>query len=315
MKVSKEIKTALLVLVSIALLLWGYNFLKGKNIFDNSRKFYVEYANVEGLSTASAVTINGLGVGKVNHIAIQSNGKLLVEILMTNPVEIPKSSKAIIYAPGLIGGKQIAIETNYASKEMAKSGDYLVAGTQTGLLDGLGAKADPVMQKLDSVLYNVNRLVIGINGTLDPAAQKNLQNALAELNQTMINAKGITSKFDRIVSSNEGKINNIMTDFNATSQNLNKLSTNLSQADLNAIVSKFDHAATNLDNLISSIDRGEGNIGKLMKDETLYKNLNKASKELSQLIEDVKLNPKRYVSISVFGKNAGPYVAPDTLKK
>ncbi len=315
MKVSKEIKTALLVLVSIALLLWGYNFLKGKNLFDSSRKFYVEYTNVEGLSTASAVTINGLGVGKVNHIAIQPNGKLLVEILMTNPVEIPKSSKAIIYAPALIGGKQIAIETNYASREMAESGDYLIAGTQAGLLDGLGAKADPVMQKLDSVLYNVNKLVIGINGTLDPVAQKNLQNALAELNQTMVNAKGITSKFDRIVSSNEGKINNIMTDFNTTSQNLNKLSTNLSQADLNAIVSKFDHAATNLDNLISSIDRGEGNIGKLMKDETLYKNLNKASKELSQLLEDVKLNPKRYVSISVFGKNAGPYVAPDTLKK
>ena len=315
MKISKEIKTALLVLVSIALLLWGYNFLNGKNIFDNSRKFYVEYDNVEGLTTASTVTINGLVVGKVSHITIQPSGKLKVELLMTNPVEFSKSSQAVIYAPGLLGGKQISIVADYTHKELAQSGDFLVAGVQLGMIDGLGAKADPVMQKLDSVLYNVNKLVVGVNATLDPVAQKNLQNAMAELNQTMINARGITTKFDQLVSSNEGKINSIVTDFNVTSQNLNKLSTNLSQADLNAIVTKFDHAATNLDHLIASIDRGEGNIGKLMKDETLYQNLNKASKELSELIEDVKLHPKRYVSISVFGKNAGPYVAPDTLKK
>lgn len=315
LKISKEIKTALLVLVSIALLLWGYNFLNGKNIFDNSRKFYVEYDNVEGLTTASAVTINGLVVGKVNHITIQPNGKLMVEMMMTNPVEFPKTSKAIIYAPGLIGGKQISIVADYASKDIAKSGDFLVPGVELGMLDGLGAKADPVMQKLDSVLFNVNKLVIGVNSTLDPVAQKNLQNAMAELNQTMINARGITTKFDRIVTNNEGRINAVVSDFNVTSKNLNKLSTNLSQTDLNAIVTKFDHAATTLNELMASIDRGEGNIGKLVKDETLYKNLNKASKELSQLIEDVKLNPKRYVSISVFGKNAGPYVAPDTLKK
>ncbi len=314
MKLSKELKTAILVLTSIALLLWGYNFLKGKNIFDTSRKFYVEYDNVEGLSTASTVTINGLTVGKVSKITILDSGKLLVEILMTNHVEIPKSTKAVIYAPGFIGGKQIALETDFADKEYAKDGDFLIPQAKVGMLDGLGEKVDPVMQKLDSVLLNVNKVVVSINNVLDPQSQQNLKAALADLNETMKNAKGITGKFDRIVDTNTGKINSIVSEFGQTSQNLNKLSNNLSQADIDGILKKFDAAATNLDQLIAGIENGQGNLGKLLKDEALYNNLNKASKEMSQLLEDVKLNPKRYIHLSVFGKNPGPYVAPKSTE-
>jgi len=230
LKLSKELKTAILVLTSIALVLWGYNFLKGKNIFDTSRKFYVEYENVEGLSTASSVTINGLTVGKVSKITILESGRLLVEILMTNPVDVPKSTKAIIYAPGFIGGKQIALATNFSDKEYAKNGDFLQPDTKLGMLDGLGEKVDPVMQKLDSVLLNVNKVVVSINNTLDAQTQHNLKSALADLNETMGNAKSITNKFDRIVGTNEGKINSIVNEFGNTSSNLNTLSKNLSQA-------------------------------------------------------------------------------------
>lgn len=312
MKISRELKTSVLVLSSLALLIWGYNFLKGSDIFGSSRKFYVQYENVEGLAPGAGVTISGLLVGKVNSITLKDQGKLLVEILMTNPIDVPKTSKALIYAPGFIGGKQISIEPNYSDTEIAVSGDFLQSGTQLGMLDSLGEKADPVVKKLDSVLLNVNKLVVSLNNTLDPVAQKNLQNALAELNKTMINANGITTKFDRIVSNNEGKIDGIMTNFNATSKNLNTLSTDLAQSDIKAIIKKFDNAATNLDKLLADIDKGNGNVGKLMKDEALYNNLNKASKELNQLLEDVKLNPKRYINISVFGKNPEKYVEPTT---
>lgn len=315
MKISRELKTAILVLSSLALLIWGYNFLKGSDLFGSSKKFYVNYDNVEGLAPGAGVTISGLVVGKVNSIILNEKGKLLVEILMTNPIEVPKSSKALIYAPGFIGGKQISIEPNYADTNMAVSGDFLASGTQLGMLDSLGEKADPIAKKLDSVLLNVNTLVKSINNTLDPVAQKNLQNALAELNKTMINANGITTKFDRIVSNNEGRIDGIMTNFNATSKNLNTLSNDLAQSDIKAIIGKFDNAASNLDKLLADIDKGNGNIGKLMKDEALYNNLNKASKELNQLLEDVKLNPKRYINISVFGKNPGQYVEPTSSKE
>lgn len=313
MKLSKEIKTAILVLVSIALLIWGISFLNGSNIFSSSRKFYVKYPNVEGLSTASTVTINGLVVGKVNNIKLEGNGELLVELLMTDPVDVPKSSKAMIYSPSFLGGKQISLDINYKDAALAQSGDFLTGGNVSGLLDGLGEKADPIVQKLDSVLYNVNVLVSNINRTLDPAAQKNLQDALAELNATMKNANAITGKFDRIVTTNESKINNIVSDFNKTSSNLSKFSSELDKIQLEKlqdILNKFDQSASSLQALLNDVQNGKGNIGKLMKEEELYQNLEKASKELNQLLEDVKLNPKRYINISVFGKTAQPYQEP-----
>jgi len=311
--ISREVKTAVLVLLSIGMLIWGYTFLNGKNIFSSSRTFFVEYDNVEGLSTASSVTINGMVVGKVHHISLKDQGKLLVELMMTENVDVPKSSKAIIYSPGFIGGKQIALEINYKDPELAQSGDYLQAGSLTGLIDGLGEKVDPIAKKLDSVLYNVNILVQTINKTLDPAAQKNLQDALAQLNATMTNANAITGKFDRIVSSNETKINNIVSDFNTTSKNLSAFSNDLDKIQLQKlqdILNKFDSAASNLDNMMTDINSGKGNLGKLMKEEQLYQNLEDATKELNQLLEDVKLNPRRYINISVFGKKAAPYEEP-----
>ncbi|MBA5791313.1 MCE family protein [Flavobacterium sp. xlx-221] len=307
---SREVKTAVLVLLSIGMLIWGYTFLNGKNLFSSSRTFYVEYDNVEGLSTASSVTINGMVVGKVHHISLKGQGKLLVELMMTNDVDVPKSSRAVIYSPGFIGGKQIALEINYKDPTLAKSGDYLNGGVVMGMIDGLGDKVDPIAKKLDSVLYNVNVLVGTINKTLDPVAQKNLQNALAELNATMKNANAITGKFDRIVTTNESKINNIVSDFNNTSKNLSSFSNDLDKIQLQKlqeILNKFDSAASNLDQMMKDVNSGKGNIGKLLKEEQMYNNLESATKELNQLLEDVKLNPRRYINISVFGKKAQPY--------
>lgn len=313
LKISREVKTALLVLLSIGMLIWGYSFLRGKNIFSSSRTFYVEYENVEGLTTASSVTINGMVVGKVHSISLKEQGKLLVELMMTEDVDVPKTSKALIYSPGFIGGKQIALDINYKDATLAQSGDYLNGGQITGMIDGLGEKVDPIAQKLDSVLYNVNVLVGSINKTLDPIAQKNLQEALAELNATMKNANGITSKFDRIVSTNETKINNIVSDFNTTSKNLSAFSNDLDKIQLQKlqdILNKFDSAASNLDQMMKDVNSGKGNIGKLLKEEQLYQNLENTTKELNQLLEDVKLNPRRYINISVFGKKAEPYAEP-----
>lgn len=310
MKITKEIKTAILVLVSIALLIWGIMFLSGTNLFNSNRKFYVVYPNVEGLSTASSVTINGLVVGKVSRIQLREDGELLVELLMTDPVDVPKSSKAVIYSPSFIGGKQIALQINYKEADLAQDGDFLEGGNMSGLLDGLGEKADPLIQKLDSVLYNVNVLMTSVNQTLNPEAKKNLQDALAELNATMKNAHQITSKFDRIVSTNESKINNIVSDFNNTSKNLSAFSDDLDKIQLEKlqdILTKFDSAAATLDQMMKDMDSGKGNLGKLLKEEQLYHNLEGATKELNQLLEDVKLNPRRYINISVFGKKAEPY--------
>lgn len=310
MKISKEIKTALLVIGSLALLIWGYNFLKGKDLFSSNRTFYVNYDNVEGLNQASTVTINGMIVGKVNSIFMNNEGTITVELSVNSPIEIPASTVAEIYSPGMLGGKQVALIVDFSDGNLANSGDFLNSGVKIGLLDGLSGKADPIMVKLDSVLYNVNQLVVGLNNTLDDSLKTSLQNSLAELNHTLKNTTQITTGFNRIVSDNEQKIGTIVSDFSETSGNLKQMSEELAQADLKATLDKFEETADNLSNMMAKIESGEGNLGKLINDDELYNNLEGTSKELNQLIEDIKLNPKRYLNISVFGKKSTPYEEP-----
>lgn len=310
MKISKEIKTALLVIGSLALLIWGYNFLKGKDLFSSNRTFYVNYDNVEGLNQASTVTINGMIVGKVNNIFMNNEGTITVELSVNSPIEIPASTVAEIYSPGMLGGKQVALIVDFSDGNLASSGDFLNSGVKIGLLDGLSGKADPIMVKLDSVLYNVNQLVVGLNNTLDDSLKASLQNSLAELNHTLKNTTQITTGFNRIIADNEQKIGTIVSDFSETSGNLKQMSEELAQADLKATLDKFEETADNLSNMMAKIESGEGNLGKLINDDELYNNLEGTSKELNQLIEDIKLNPKRYLNISVFGKKSTPYEEP-----
>ncbi len=301
MKISREIKTAVLVLAAIALFVWGYGFLKGENIFDKSVKYYVEYENVEGLTTSSNVTINGLVVGKVSRIDLQSNsGKLIVEILMTKPIDISKSSVAYIYSPGFIGGRDIAIEPDFASTDYADSGAYLKSGVRLGMTDKLEDQLDPIQKKLTEVLENANKMIVSVNAILDEQTQQELKGAVSELKGTLANVNGL-------MVSSKPKLEGTLTNLNHTSANFSKLSDSLTALDINATFAKLDAASANIEELLSGVERGEGSIGKLMKDEKLYTNLENASKELEQLLRDLKENPKRYIHFSVFGKKATPY--------
>ena len=154
MKISREIKTAILVIASILLFIWGYGFLKGKDLFTNYRTFYVEYQNVEGLATAAPVTINGLVVGKVNSIKLQNTtGKLIVELLIKSDFPISKSSIVKIYEPGLIGGKQIQIIPNLADKSIAETESYLIGSIKPGLTDLVAEKLTPLQEKVEKIRF------------------------------------------------------------------------------------------------------------------------------------------------------------------
>ena len=141
MRLTREIKTAILVISALLLFIWGYSFLKGQNLFNSHKKLYTEYDNVEGLSNSASVTISGKVIGKVSQISLNSNGKLLVE-MQINEDEFPisKSSVAQIYEPGFIGGKQIAIIPNYRDTHLAVDGDKILSEVKLGLTDALGQK-------------------------------------------------------------------------------------------------------------------------------------------------------------------------------
>ncbi|MCV9928873.1 MlaD family protein [Flavobacterium sp. LS1R49] len=318
MKLTREIKTAILVIASILLFIWGYSFLKGKDIFTNYKTFYVEYDNVEGLATSAPVTLNGLVIGKINGIKInEATGKLLVELQLKTDFPISKSSVASIYEPGLIGGKQIAIYPNFNDKEPAEDGQILKGNIRLGLTASLGDKLAPVQDKIEKMLVNVDKLVTGLNNILDQKGQADLKKSLAELSQTMEQFHKASTSVNSILDNNKTQLHSIVTDFNKVSGNFSKISDSLNKADLGKTVRNLNQTLAKVDGIMSGLSSGKGTMGKLLKDEALYSNLQATSKELELLLQDVRLSPTRYVNVSLFGKKNKPYVAPvnDSVSK
>lgn len=301
MKISREVKTAILVLGAIALFIWGYSFLKGRNIFDNSTKYYVEYDNVEGLATSANVTINGLTVGKVSRIDINNQtGKLTVELLMTKPMPIGKESIATIYSPGLLGGKGIMIDPKFGSTEYAESGQTLKGSIQLDITEKLISEIEPLKVEIEKIMSNANTMLVAFNSVLDEKTQADLRNSIAELNGTLAGA-------NRLIAGVEPQMKGTMKNLNTMSQNFVEVSQDLKELDINGMFNNLEKASSNIDKILADIENGNGSVGKLLKDEELYKNLTGASKELELLMRDLKENPKRYVHFSLFGKKAEPY--------
>ncbi|KRD61485.1 organic solvent ABC transporter substrate-binding protein [Flavobacterium sp. Root935] len=311
MKLTREIKTAILVIASILLFIWGYSFLKGRDLFTNYKVLYAEYDNVEDLSPSAPVTLNGLAVGKVNKITIDEvTGKLLVELQLKTDFPVSKSSVAAIYSPSLIGGKQIKIVPNFADKELAEDGQKLTSTVELGLTESLGGKIEPIQQKLDKMLVNIDVLVTGLNNTLDKTTQENLKKTIAELSQTMEQFHRASGSLNNILDTNKGQISSVVTNLNKMSGNFNKISDSLNKADLGKTVRNLNQALAKVDGLMNNLNSGKGTAGKLLNDDALYNNLAKTSKELELLLQDVRLYPTRYVNVSLFGKKNKPYVAP-----
>lgn len=318
MKISREIKTAILVIASILLFIWGYGFLKGKDLFTNYRTFYVEYQNVEGLANAAPVTINGLVVGKVNSIKLQNTtGKLIVELLIKSDFPISKSSIVKIYEPGLIGGKQIQIIPNLADKSIAETESYLLGSIKPGLTDLVAEKLTPLQEKVEKMIVSADSLLINLNKVLDAKTKENLKSSIANLNQTLAEFSKASKNVNVILDQNKEKIGGIVTNFNKVSNDFSKISDTLSKANIGKTINNLENTLSKVNSIMADVQSGKGTFGKLVKDDALYTNFSKTSKELELLLQDVRLNPTRYVNVSLFGKKNKPYVAPinDSVSK
>ena len=311
MKISREIKTAILVIASILLFIWGYSFLKGQNLFNNHKVLFVEYDNVEGLATSAPVTISGKIIGKVNTITLNKNGMLLLELQINdNNFPIQKSSIAQIYEPGFIGGKQIAIIPNYKDSKLAVSGDFLKSDIKLGLMSSVGEKLVPTQQKIDKLLIDADGLMTNLNGVLDAQTKQNLKNSIAQLNQTLTEVNKATQKVNVMLAANQQKIDNSLSNVEKASGNFAKISSDLEKAKLGETVKTLEATLDNVNKMMTDLQSGKGSMGKLLKDEAMYTNLTKASRELELLLQDVRLHPTRYVNVSLFGKKEKPYTEP-----
>ena len=312
MKVSREVKTGILAIGAILLFVFGYSFLKGTNLFQDSRVFFVKYKNVEGLATSAPVTINGLNVGKVNDIRFaDGNGGLVVKFTVDNAFVFSKSSKVRIYSDGLIGGKSLGIFLEYDPKNIAKSGDTLSGAIDGGMLDAVTKALGPLENRLTSTLISVDSMLLSVNDILDKDTRLHLKQAIQNLNGTMSSLNGASGKLNTLLANNAGKMDRTFTNLDEMSLNFSKFSDSLAQIQTGKLVADLQDVIGRFDTIVTGLDNGEGSVGKLLKDEKLYENLEGASKELEKLLEDVRLNPKRYVHVSVFGKKQKEYAAPN----
>lgn len=309
MKISRELKTGFFAVLIIALFIWGFNFLKGRNLFDGPLRTYkTVYQDVQGLNSASPVTINGVTVGKVVDIQFskEKKGSLIVEFSVENDFEFSENSIAKIYSTSLMGGKSLAIIPSFEG-ENAKSGSFLKGEIENDIFSSVSEKINPLQAKIGNLIKNADSVMVSINNVLDPNSRKHLKSSIANLDYTLAQVNKTTAGVNKLIQNNKQQISNSLKNTENATKNLAKISKDLASKDLAKTIEKLESTITKVDALITSVKQGKGTLGKLVKDEKLYNNLTNASKELEELLRDMKLHPKRFVHFSLFGKKNKKY--------
>jgi len=300
---SKEIKTALLILSGIVIFIFGFNYLKGSSLLDNEINVHTLYADVEGLVVGANVTINGLNVGKVKKIDFDENfEKIKVSFSLRSDLTFSNQSIAQLYEAGLIGGKAIAILPDYSAARPVQDDDVLPSTIKPGLTELVNQQIAPLQNKLEGLLTSADSLFAGVSNVLNYNTQNNLKLALEGVTQSIDNVNKLSNSLSRVVNSNEKVFNSTLSHLEHTTNNLAILSDSLKQMPLASTVQHLEKTTAQIQQLVEKMEKGEGSLGKLLNEETLYNKLLYSAEALEALLVDLKSHPKRYVHFSIFGK-------------
>jgi len=312
-KISKEIKAGLIAVIAIVGFVYLFQFMKGKSLFTTDNIFYAKFDNVEGLEPSSPVSINGLKVGQVEEIKpiTDKTGEIhfVVKVLVDDNYEFSKKSTLEVFEPGLMSGKEMRVNLAYG-EPFAKDGDTLLGNFKLSMMNSISSQVGPVKDQLQSVLKRVDSLTNNANKIFDDRNRAELSALLHNLNNTVAAFEATSRQTNTLLTNNDPRIQKVLDNANLATLSaktaIDKYGHVAEQIDvqkLNNSIDKLSVTADKLNNIISGIEKGEGSLGKLTKDEDLYKNLNLTVTNMNALVEDLKANPKRYVNFSVFGKN------------
>ena len=293
-------------MTGLVMTIFSFNYLKGINLLEKSRHFIVVYDNVEGLVASNPVTINGFKIGNVQKINLSADGsnKLEIKLIIDNEVEFSKSSKAELYETGLIGGKAIAIIPNYQDGSIAESGDYLQGTIKPGLTELVNQKLTPLQDKLESAIQNADKVVLNINELLSNDTKTSLQQSILNFKNISESLNETTNNVNSIILNNSNTIENSLKNIESSSKNINEITKSVSDANVSDLISKLNSTVSNFNLTLNKINNGNGSVSKLLENDAIFNNLEKATSELEALINDIKVNPNRYVHFSIFGKKA-----------
>ena len=304
MKLSHEIKTALLVLSGIFLFIVMINYLKSNDIFVSDRTFFAIYNDVEGVSTGTPVTISGFNVGSVQDISFYGDeAKLLLKFRVENDFQFSSNSIAQIYETGLIGGKALAI-IPVNGKNLAVSGDTLKSDIAPGLTELVNDKLSPLQEKIESMVVSADSLLIAVNSVFDVQTKENLTSSIENFSATIQSAKKSVDILEDVLGNNENRLNSIIVNVDRSLKNFSELSENFDELDL--VIENLSKSSTNINSITSEIKAGNGLVNKVVYDEGFVKSLDQISSNINLLLEDLRMNPKRYVHFSLFGKKTKP---------
>jgi len=314
----KEVKTGIIVVVALAMLIFGLNFLKGVNLFNHNKKIYAVYTDVQGVVPSNPVVVNGFHIGHINTIAIEPNssGKIVVTMQITNSdVKIPRNSIAKIFSSDFLGSKAIELDLG-TSSELIEDGDTLHSTVEESIKETVDKQVLPLKKKVESLISSLDTTIGIIDGIFNKTTQDNLTQSIQSIRVSLKHIENTTVSVDDImgtekthISSILEKIDEISTNLAKNSKSLNNIITNFSnisdsvaKANVKKTIENADSALYFTSQIMGRINKGQGTLGLLAKDTALYSRLSGASEQLRQLLEDFRLHPKRYVHFSVFGK-------------
>ena len=280
-------------MTGLVMTIFSFNYLKGINLLEKSRHFIVVYDNVEGLVASNPVTINGFKIGNVQKINLSDDGtnKLEIKLIIDNEVEFSKSSKAELYETGLIGGKAIAIIPNYEDSSIAESGDYLQGTIKPGLTELVNQKLTPLQEKLESAILNADNVMLNINELLSDDTKTSLQQSILNFKNISESLNETTNNVNSIILNNSNAIENSLKNIESSSKNINEITKSVSDANISDLISKLNSTVTNFNLALNKINNGNGSVSKLLENDAIFNNLEKATSELEALINDIKAKP------------------------
>ena len=305
---NKEFKIGFIAIVTMAVLFTGVNYLKGINLFDNNRNIYAIYTNIDGLQEGSGVMVNGFKVGIVKKISLltEENYSLLVELSIEDDIDIPSNSISKIVNEDIMGTKGVALLLGDSNMNIEK-GDTLTSDIEGSLKDEVNKQVLPLKNKAEELISSIDSVVTVITAVLSKDARASLTKSLESLDYTFNTMSQTMTKVNQIVDQNDDRISSIVKNLEANNDEITNILKNFSDLSDDIAQSNIKNLLASLGEVSKKISDSEGSLGMFINDKDLYLNMEKSSKELAALIKDIKLHPKRYVDLSLFGGKSKSY--------
>lgn len=296
---TKSILIAVSFIIAMLLFVWGFNFLKGKSLLKNQFNFYAVYDNSKGLLPGDLVTINGMQVGTVSALDFHpsQDGSIVVEFTIGKELNIPDNS-VVELSSSMMGAVSLNIRLG-DSKTFAQNNDTLNSNIEQSTMSLITETLTPLKDNLDDLVVSLNDLTTNLNDILNSEFKKNINDGANSFASSMDNIETISTDLQQLVDSEDGKLTMVVNNLETITDNFTTVSDSLMKIDYNQLVGSLEKCVNEFNTLLSGINNGEGSAGLLVKNDSLYNNVNETVATLQYILEEIKKNPKK-IKLSVF---------------